>query len=398
MDLIKFGKIVKDFIFDIDHVFPEYKIFNKEIYKDLYENENENENENVSIKKIFEHCKLTFPKHFFDILYKNDKIFETEQYLLPEISFKNIWETEISEETKTKIWQYLQLILICITEHIDNSSDFGDATQLFDLLDENDFREKLSDTFEELTNAFKNDISGIDLEDKNLEDISYVNEFMDGAFNPEKMHEHISKLLNGKIGSLAKEIAGDTLNELGIDSSNSDTTSVFESLIKDPSKLMSLMKKIGDKIETKIKTGELNKDELMSEASELFKNMKDMPGFEDMFNKMAKSHVGRKGGKVPSMNSMEAMLEKNMKASKQRKKMLERLQDKQAQSQSQSQSQLEGLNIDLDNVNVSLTNNETDKKESIYTDEEIIKSFMENVVDPQNKKPPSSKKKKKKKK
>ena len=406
MDKGKFGKIIIDFANDIDLVFPEYKVFEKGIYtnlrgylSDISDNDPDNDTDkgvrdNV-LSDVYEYCKQLYPKHFFDILYKNEKIFENDIWLLPEINFKCIWESDASQETKSKIWQYLQLILMCITEQMDDSSDFGDATQLFDLLDENEFKKKLAETFEELTQTFSNDLSGGGLDEK-LNDMSF-NNF--DSFNPDKIHEHLSGLMNGKIGCLAKEIAGDTLNDLEIDPSNGNTQQVFESLIKDPSKLMMLMKKIGDKIENKIKSGEINQEELMSEASELFKNMKDMPGFEEMFNKMAKSQMGRKGGKVPSMNAMESILEKNMRASKQRKQMLQRLQEKNALLENRSATPNSANNGNNGNVEAPTQ----------YSDEEIIQSFLEGNMEESktnggkgsnnnsNTKPNNNKKKKKKK-
>ena len=366
----KFGKIIIDFANDVNLVFPEYKIFEKEVYSNLRDNLSDisdNEDQDNAISQVYEYCKKLYPKHFFDILYKNEKIFENDIYLIPEVNFRGMWESDASQETKSKIWQYLQLILMCITEQMDNSSDFGDATQLFDLLDETDFKKKLAETFEELTQTFSNDLSGVDLDESF--DMSSNNMFNNyESFDPDKIHEHLSSLMNGKIGCLAKEIAGDTLYDLDIDPSNGNTQQVFESLIKDPSKLMMLMKKIGDKIENKIKSGEINQEELMSEASELFKNMKDMPGFEEMFNKMAKSQMGRKGGKVPSMNAMESMLEKNMRASKQRKQMLQRLQAKNALLENQT-----GTSNGVDNNNVEAPVR--------YSDEEIIKSFLEDSTE-----------------
>ena len=371
MDKGKFGKIIIDFVNDINLVFPEYKVFEKGIYtnlrdylSDISNNDTDKGMCNSVLNDLYEYCKQLYPKHFFDILYKNEKIFESDIYLLPEINFKCIWESDVSQETKSKVWQYLQLILMYITEQMDDSSDFGDATQLFDLLDENEFKKKLAETFEELTQTFSNDLSGGGLDEK-LNDMSF-NKF--DSFNPDKIHEHLSGLMNGKIGCLAKEIAGDTLNDLEIDPSNGNPQQVFESLIKDPSKLMILMKKIGDKIENKIKSGEINQEELMSEASELFKNMKEMPGFEEMFNKMAKSQMGRKGGKVPSMNAMESVLEKNMRASKQRKQMLQRLQEKNALLENQTTTP-----NSADNGNVEAP--------ARYTDEEIIQSFLEGGVE-----------------
>ena len=263
MNIVKFNKIALDFVNDIDLVFPEYKVFENDIYRRLRDSELENTD-----GEIYTYCKKLYPKHFFDILYKNDNLFDDNIYLIPEINFKNVWESDTSKETKSKIWQYLQLLLMCITEQMDNSSDFGDATQLFDLLDENEFKKKLAETFEELSETFTRDLSGVQF-DKDVKDVSSNNNF--DNFNPESIHEHLSSLMNGKIGCLAKEIAGDTLNDLDIDPSNGNTQEVFESLIKDPTKLMSLMKKIGDKIENKIKKGEINQEELMSKRPSCLK-------------------------------------------------------------------------------------------------------------------------------
>ena len=56
--------------------------------------------------------------------------------------------------------------------------------------------------------------------------------------------------------------------------------------MSDPSKMFSLMNNVGDKITNKIKSGQLKESELIEEATEMLKHMKDMPGmkqFENMF-------------------------------------------------------------------------------------------------------------------
>ena len=118
MNLNKFGKIITDFVNDIDLVFPENKVFEKSIYTCLHTSlldasANDSEYE-TSIRDVYEYCKKVYPKHFFDLLYKNEKVFESDIYFLPDINFKGIWRDDISRETKSKIWQYLQLILIMI--------------------------------------------------------------------------------------------------------------------------------------------------------------------------------------------------------------------------------------------------------------------------------------------
>jgi hypothetical protein len=62
-------------------------------------------------------------------------------------------------------------------------------------------------------------------------------------------------------------------------------------LMKDPTKLMGLMKKVGNKLDSKMESGEISREELMKEAQGLLGKMKDMGGGDDlskMFKEMAK--------------------------------------------------------------------------------------------------------------
>ena len=62
--------------------------------------------------------------------------------------------------------------------------------------------------------------------------------------------------------------------------------------MKDPKKISSLMKSVGSKLESKMKSGEISKEELVKEAGDLLSKMKDMGGgkeFNDMFKKIAKN-------------------------------------------------------------------------------------------------------------
>jgi hypothetical protein len=62
--------------------------------------------------------------------------------------------------------------------------------------------------------------------------------------------------------------------------------------MKDPSKMMNLMKTVGSKLDNKMKSGEISREELMKEASEMMDKMTDMGGgdqFNDMFKNLAKN-------------------------------------------------------------------------------------------------------------
>ena len=168
--------------------------------------------------------------------------------------------------------------------------------------------------------------------------------------DPETIHEHISKLLNGKIGALAKEIAEETAKDfdLGIDMENAENinmSNVFQKLFKNPGKLMNMVKNVGAKLDDKFKKGDIKESELMKEASDLLSNMKNMPGMGDLSSMLSKmgmsglgglAGLGGKGGKV-NMGALQSHLQQNMKNAKMKERMQTKLQQKQPQPQPQQQ-------------------------------------------------------------
>ena len=119
-----------------------------------------------------------------------------------------------------------------------------------------------------------------DLSGENF-DISGLN--MEDMPNPEEMQNHINKLLGGTLGSLAHEIADEPAKDLNVDMENAENVNdVFQKLFKNPGKLINMVKKVGSKLDSKLKSGELKESELMQEASELMEKMKNMPGMKNM--------------------------------------------------------------------------------------------------------------------
>tara|TARA_A100001015_G_scaffold237099_1_gene269600 strand:+ start:3315 stop:4541 length:1227 start_codon:yes stop_codon:yes gene_type:complete len=383
-----FVRVLDNFITDIDNSFPEFDIKNIVPYNDL-------EDEN-NILLIEEHCKKIYPEKFFDILYQNEKIFDEDIELLENINFKLIWQSNISEETKKVIWKYLQIILFHVIKQVNDPSKLGNSAQLFEFIDNDDFKEKILNIFSEFSVLFNKDTSNNsvfgDISNNPLfEDMSNNplfgdmsnnplfgdmsgNKFfgdMSGNFDADEIHKHIFKLLDGNIGKLAKELAEDTLKDLldELDCDKNDQKALFEALIKDPNKLIKIMKKLSEKIEGKIKSGEVNQDELIMEAAEMMKNMKNMPGMEDMLKKVAKQQGGGGAkGKAPSMDSIEANLQSKLKASKQRARMLEKLNKKKEE---------DGV-VDLKSIEMN-ENKEEENEMGSRTIEEILKSFSEDT-------------------
>ena len=335
----EFPKIIKDFVCDIKTTFPEFKDLIEKWWKDdsffnyIEDVEERNkacvEAEQKTIKFLFDFCQKKFPSRFFEILYQNEDMFKDDSTLdtefLPHIHFKTLWKLDISQKTRETIWKYLQLILFCIIGTIENREAFGDTAKLFEAINADDFKDKLQETLSQMQDLFN--MSGLKEENNGDEECPELtpNINMDNLPKAEDINSHISGLLDGKLGQLAKEIAEETAAELNLDLEGAtDMKDVFNKLIKNPSKLMSLVKDVGGKLDARIKSGEIKESELMEEASELMNKMKNMPGMgniQSMLSKMGMGNMAGMGGGKMNMGAMQSQLNKNMKNAQMRERM-----------------------------------------------------------------------------
>ena len=264
------------------------------------------------------------------------------------IFFKYIWNFEISDKTRETIWKYLQLILFSIVSTIDNKDAFGDSAKLFEAINEDDFKNKLEETLNGMQNLFDMSASNFTENFGNFSNFENLgsNLNMDDMPNANDLHDHITGMLDGKLGKLAKEIAEETAADLNMDMENmTDMKDVFNKLVKNPTKLMGLVKNVGNKLESKIKSGDIKESELIAEASEMMSKMKNMPGMENiqsMLGKMGMPNMG-KGVKL-NTGAMEAQMNKNMKTAQMKERMrakaeASRLAKEQAAQMNQTQTQ-----------------------------------------------------------
>lgn len=323
-------------------------------------------------------------------------------HFLPEVDFVNVWNTpDITDKTRETIMKYLQLILFSIITNVSDQNSFGDTAKLFEAINEDELKGKLDETFKnmqdlftgmgmgmggmggacgngdgdgqagdageageqmkdfaKLAEQFKNFVpGGIDM--SKFPNFNFGDTGADAGPdatgknpdipNPEAVHDHISKLLNGKIGALAKEIAEETAGDLdlGIDLENPEQLNmgnVFQKLFKNPGKLMNMVKNVGKKLDDKFKKGDIKESELMQEASELLNNMKNMPGMGNLSSMLSQlgmkgmGGLGGKGGKV-NIGAMQSHLQQNMKNAKMKERMHQKLQQRQEQQQPHQQQQ-----------------------------------------------------------
>jgi hypothetical protein len=313
-------KVLCDFLRDINVTYPELNSNVLHIKKLV----------DTDVEEVFEYCKTVYPERFFDILYENEEMFEDEERntrFLPGLDINKLWLDDISGKTKDVIWKYLQLILFSVIGKIDNTDMFKDTSHLFEAIDEEKLKKKLEETINCMGDMF--DLS------KNMGDFANMGkDFGDLSGmgfgdipDPNSIHEHLSDILGGKIGKLANEIAQETADELNFDmDGEGDMQDVFQNLFKNPGKLINMVKNVGKKIEDKIKSGEIKESELMEEATKMMSKMKKMPGmknFQKMFGEMGLPTNGNF-----NMGHFKSSMNNNIKLSKQKERMLEKLKKK----------------------------------------------------------------------
>ena len=360
----EFYKIINDFVIDILTTFPEYA----GIVSRWWSNGKvgKSTNKEAECLAVFRHCVKVFPERFFDILYKNKDIFKEEAEenteFLPGIVFKLIWSDNISDTTRDTIWKYLQLILFSVIGSVHTSSELGDTAKLFEAINEDELKSKLQETFENMQNLFTGPTDPDPNPDPNDPD---PNINMGNIPSPDDIHDHINSMMGGKLGKLAMELAEETALDMNLDlNETKDAKDVFQKLFKNPGKMMGMVKNIGDKIDEKIKSGEIKESELMSEGMELLNKMQSMPGMGDMqkmFSQMGIPGLG-KGGKM-NMGAMESQLNKNMKTAKMRERM-------QAKAQAKAQALAEANKAQKTPMKEQSTN-----ASPAISEEDIIKIF-----------------------
>lgn len=387
----EFKKVIFEFLSDISNTFPEYKSTLGLFLDSNGINISSSESDTQKVVDIlYKYCSNVYPERFFDILYKNEKLFDknvseyanVNTHFLPNIDFSVLWNTEgISDATRETIWKYLQLILMTIITNIDDRKSFGDAANLFEAINEDELRNKLEETIQQMYSMFEganaNTNANASSESGSQPEVNASSEqasgsgsgseegfnFFDWAknmnksggdgsaaepnANAESIHDHISHILNGKIGKLAKEIAEETAKDVDFDmefggesGENMDFKNVFQKMFKNPGKLMSLVKNVGSKLDQKFKSGEIKESELMQEASDLLSKMKGMPGMNnlaDMLNKMGMGGMmggmggGGSGKSKVNIGAMQSHLQRNMKLSQMKERMQQKLKAQQQQ-------------------------------------------------------------------
>jgi len=356
---------------------------------------------------------------------------------LPDIEFSDLYYDDTSEQTKQTLWKYLQLILFNIITSIDDPSFFGDSLELLKIIDSENFSAKIQSTVEELSNIFsfkknkqeergkkrgntkEGEGEGEAVEDDEEEDeeegeqcaVPNMSGFFDISQNPfnmfqdmfndlsgnfreannasqndynipdkEELFAHMNNLINGKIGSLAKEIAEETAKDFDLETENiSDVNDMLKGFMKNPTKMLGLIDNINKKINSKMKDGSIKESELLEEATALFKNMKNMPGmnnFNDILKSMNLDKFMPKGGKI-NPNTFQNMMEQNVKMSKMKERMKKKAETNK-QGTGATSASTNANNDDLQNITANLSSLMEQMQSNTSFIEDIIKKEQHN--------------------
>ena len=333
--------IIIDFTNDLTKVFPEYAfLWEKWLTAD-----------DAEYEKLNQHFMAVFPERFFDIMNSNMDIFSPESdanvMFLPDVDFKLLFNcVGVSEGTKTSMWKYLQLLLFTVLGSVKDTTNFGETIDMFESMNETDLQDKMKETMAGLEDFFKG--MGSQEQDNESSDPSSDPSSDHGPLpsgslpkgfklpKPEIIQEHMKILMEGKLGKLAKELTEEFTGDLkDVFDENEDTKDksikeIMAQLMKDPKKLMGIMKKITDKLQNKMQSGDISQDELMKEVATLVEKFKEMGGGEDfiknftngpfakMFKNMA-AGAGLNANTVVQMGKQSAMKERLRKKMEERK-------------------------------------------------------------------------------
>ena len=325
-----FKTLVKDFIDDLTNVFPEYDFYwskwgNPDITND-------------ELKELLDYCSKVYPERFFDILYQNEEIFAENSnintYFLPKMSFSLLFNSEgLSENSKKVLWKYLQLMLFTVVGSIDDKKSFGESANIFDGIDENVLQEKLEETMKNIGNVFEkmdtlkqkvNEMEGNteNSEETNTNETPNPRAAFENLPNMENLQSHLKQLFDGKIGKLAKELAEEVADEfkdvIGGDEENPQN--MIKNLMKNPNKIKNLMKTVSGRLDEKMKSGEISKDELMKEAGQFLNEIKKTSGDAGV-NEMLQSAMKNMGGLGKNAKINKSALNRLMKQSESKEKM-----------------------------------------------------------------------------
>ena len=249
-------KLFKSFIDDIISVFPEYKKRLEGYYKEAIESDDKNNSKIVDFLKNIDEISEK-------VIEKDIHLFDEDPIILQNVSFKLLWNSDISNQTKNNIWKYLQTFCII---NIQSTSSIEKMNEVIKLIDSN---EKVKD--KETVKTMKK----LKKLNENF-DVQKIEEVI--RDNPESIGEGVTKMdsmfENTSIGKIAKEITQD-LDIENIVSQGGGIEGLFSN-----GGMANIMQSISTKMSDN--EGKMDTQKLMEEATAICGSMEGNPLFSSL--------------------------------------------------------------------------------------------------------------------
>ena len=266
----KLDDLLISFIKDIIKVFPEYKDRLNKYYSPILKSE-EGENKDRLLSEFMENIEAICKNVSKDDL----DLFEKDPIILQNVSFKVIWKSDISNETKKSIWKYLQSFCIYnINNSDDNIDEVIKALQNHEKVDDKEILNKVKQ-FKSLSESLRSNAINEKIDEKGGDHLNDM----------EKVLEHSS------IGQIAKQVT----EELDIDGmlQGENGEGGLENLMMGDN-MMNIFYSISGKINM-----QGNNPDILKEAMSITSNMQDSPLFSNLMSGMGMENVGNTEESTP---------------------------------------------------------------------------------------------------
>ena len=281
-----FNEYMKTFVLEIKETFPEFNEIIDGYYTDLLTSETCNDDKYV---KRFMRKLKDFKTQ---ISGKDASMFQGELCVLKNVDFEKIFASDIlTDNTREKIWEYLQ------TLYVIGESIISDSERVKNLV--KNFQRLRSDAPAGDEPETEEDREILDM----LKNIAEQNQ----NTNTEPLSPEMFE--NGVIGKLARELEGEmNLESLGLNMDESTSPDqMFSNLISgdNPMKFMNLLQTVGKKVQDKITAEGIDQNDLINEATQMMGSLSG--GGNSMFDNLFKQAAGAAagGGGLGNMNQAQ---------------------------------------------------------------------------------------------
>jgi len=261
-----FNNTFKEFLTELNKAFPEI------LSSDVVEKYNPSEESTIKIVSQFTNV---FSGLSTRISEEDENIFyEKSIVILSDLDISLIFKNA-SQKNKEVIWKYIQTLFLMGTAIETKKTSVDDICSVFkDSLPENESTE-MQDGINQILNKLTETVSENKTDENvNIED-TYKNMFEGTQIG--KLAEEIAQGINMEdiAKGMEKNLASDSMNPPNIN----DVLKVFSG----DGGLLNVMNTVSDTLKTKMESGEINQEKMLTEVNQIFSKIQNEPMMKDIF-------------------------------------------------------------------------------------------------------------------